>query len=302
MHTILWIVFAFIIAAFLFADLGYFNRKAHVVTNKSAIIQTIFWVVISIIYAGLIFVFIGHNEGAEFLSAYVTEKMLSVDNLFVIMLIFSFFKIRKEYHHRILFWGILGAIVFRGVFIGLGSVVIEHFHWILYFFGAFLVYTGIKLLTEKDEGEDNLEDKKTLKFIRKYFPFSYNDSGKFFVKENGKLCVTILFVTLFMVETTDIIFAVDSIPAAFSITQDPFIIFTSNMFAVMGLRALFFLVENVLQKFHLLQKGVSVVLLFIGTKMLLDIFHITISPIVSLIAILGALLGSLVLSVIFPKK
>lgn len=305
MQTILWIIFAVIIAGFLIADLGYFNRKAHKVTTKSAVIQTIFWVVISLIYAVLISVFLGYNQGAEFLSAYITEKMLSVDNLFVIMLIFGFFKIKQEYHHRVLFWGILGAIIFRGIFIGLGSVVIEHFHWILYIFGAFLVYTGLKLLKGDDDEEPDLNDNKVLNFAKKHLNIQLDEPTphtKFTFKLDGKRYFTILFLTLLMIETTDIIFAVDSIPAVFSITQDPFIVFTSNMFAVMGLRALFFLVENLLQKFHHLQKGVSVVLVFIGIKMLLDIVNISISPLISLGAIIVTLLSSLILSVLLPQN
>jgi tellurite resistance protein TerC len=299
----LFILFGLIIVGFLILDLGFFDRKAHVVGVKSALIQSIFWVVLSLIFAALVFVFVGHDKGAEFLSAYLTEKMLSVDNLFVIMLIFSFFKLEEKYHHKVLFWGILGAILFRGIFITMGAIVIHQFYWILYVFGALLVYTGIKLFSEKKEEHVDFENKKIVKLAKKYLRFSTNHhNGQFIVKEQGKFYFTLLFMIVLIVETTDILFAVDSIPAAFSISQDSFIIYTSNIFAVMGLRALFFLVENILHKFHHLQKGLSFILIFIGAKMLAGIFGLHISSVVSLIVILVALGLSLILSVIFPKK
>lgn len=299
----LFILFGVIIVGFLILDLGFFDRKAHVIGFKSALIQSVFWVVLSLIFAALVFVFVGHEKGAEFLSAYLTEKMLSVDNLFVIMLIFSFFKLEEKYHHKALFWGILGAIVFRGIFITMGSVIISQFYWILYVFGALLVYTGIKLFSEKKEEHIDFENKIIVRLAKKYLRFSTNHhEGKFVVKEKGKFYLTSLFLIVLIVEATDVLFAVDSIPAAFSISQDNFIVYTSNIFAVMGLRALFFLVENVLHKFHHLQKGLSFILIFIGAKMLSGIFGIHISSITSLIVILIALGLSLLLSVIFPKK
>jgi len=237
------------------------------------------------------------------MSAYVVEKMLSVDNLFVIMLIFSFFKLDEKYHHRVLFWGILGAVFFRAIFIVLGAFIISQFHWVMYIFGAILVYTGIKLFKDKKEEHIDFEKNIVFRFAKKYLPFTVNHhNGKFFVREQGKLHVTMLFMILLLVEVTDIIFAVDSIPAAFAITQDPFIVFTSNIFAVMGLRALFFLLQNVLHKFHHLQKGLSFVLIFIGAKMLLTFFGIHFLPLISFSIIIAALGISLLLSVIFPKK
>lgn len=299
----LFLLFGLIIAGFMVFDLGFFDRKAHVVGFKSALIQSIFWVTISLLFAALVFVFVGHDKGAEFLSAYLTEKMLSVDNLFVIMLIFSFFSLEEKYHHKVLFWGILGAVVFRGIFITMGALVIRQFYWILYVFGAILVYTGIKLFSQKKEEHVDFENKKIVKLAKKYLRFSTNHhGGKFMVKENGKRYFTLLFMIILIVETTDILFAVDSIPAAFSISQDTFIVYTSNIFAVMGLRALFFLVENILHRFHHLQKGLSFILIFIGVKMLLGIFGLHISSIMSLAVILVALGASLVLSVVFPKK
>lgn len=303
MQNYLFLVFVLTIVGFLVADLGFFNRKAHKVGAKSALIQSIFWVAISFAFAFLIFLFISKEAATEFMSAYVTEKMLSVDNLFVIMLLFNFFKLEEEYHHKVLFWGILGAVVFRGIFITAGAFMISQFHWILYIFGVILVFTGIKLFFDKKEEHIDFHKNKTLRFAQKFLPFTTNHhGGKFMVKEHGKWLFTLLFMIVLLVETTDIIFAVDSIPAAFAISQDPFIVFTSNIFAVMGLRALFFLIENVLHKFHHLQKGLSFILIFVGVKMLLGIFDIHLDSLVSFAVIMAALGLSLILSVVFPKK
>ncbi len=299
----LFILFWVIVIGFLVADLGYFNRRAHAIGPKSALIQSIFWVAISFCFAFLILLFLGSEKATSFISAYVVEKMLSVDNLFVIMLIFSFFKLDEKYHHRVLFWGILGAVFFRAIFIVLGAFIISQFHWVMYIFGAILLYTGIKLFKDKKEEHIDFEKNLVFRFVKKYLPFTINHhNGKFFVREQGKLHLTMLFMILLLVEATDIIFAVDSIPAAFSITQDPFIVFTSNIFAVMGLRSLFFLLQNVLHKFHHLQKGLSFVLIFIGAKMLLTFFDIHFSPLISFSIIMSVLGLSLLLSVIFPKK
>lgn len=299
----LFILFCIIIGGFLVADLGYFNRRAHKIQPKSALIQSLFWVAIAFGFAFLILLFEGKELAAEFMSAYVTEKMLSVDNLFVIMLIFSFFKLEEKYYHKVLFWGILGAIIFRAVFIGVGAYIIGQFSWVLYIFGAILIYTGIKLFNDKKEEHIDFEKNGIVRFAKKILPFSTTyHGGKFTIRENGKFYFTILFMIVLLVESTDIIFAVDSIPAAFAITQDPFIVFTSNVFAIMGLRALFFLLENVLHKFHHLQKGLSFILVFIGLKMLAGIFHIHISSLTSFLIIMSALGLSLILSVIYPKK
>jgi len=300
---ILLAILAITVVGFLVADLGFFNRTAHKIAFKAALLQSLFWIGVSLVYAIFVYVLIGADSSTQFLTAYVTEKMLSVDNLFVILLIFNFFKLEEKYHHRVLFWGILGAIVFRGLFILTGSIIIEQFHWVLYIFGAILLYTGFKLLRDKKEEHVNFHDSKVLKFARKFLPFTTNHhQGKFFVREQGKLHATILFAIILLVESTDVIFAIDSIPAAFSISQDPFIVFTSNIFAIMGLRALFFLIEHVIHKFHHLQKALSFILIFIGSKMLLGIFHIHIDSIVSFGVIIGALVVALILSVVFPKK
>jgi tellurite resistance protein TerC len=303
MQTILSILFGVVVVGFLVADLGFFNKKSHKIAFKPALYQSIFWVGISLFFGLLIYLFIDKNTAVEFLSAYVTEKMLSVDNLFVIMLIFSYFKLDEKYHHRALFWGILGAIVFRAIFIGLGAFIIGQFSWVLYIFGAILIYTGIKLFADKKEEHVDFEKSRVVRFARKVLPFTTSHhAGKFTLVEGGKRKFTVLFLIVLLVESTDIIFAVDSIPAAFAITQNPFIVFTSNIFAVMGLRALFFLLEGVLHKFHHLQKGLSFILVFIGAKMLLGIFHFHLPPLISFGVIMFALGGSLLLSVLFPKK
>jgi tellurite resistance protein TerC len=302
-HLILWGVFAAVIVGFLVVDLGYFNRQAHRVSVKSAVIQSLFWLTMAMLYVGLIAFTLGHVPAAEFVSAYFTEKMLSVDNLFVILLLFRFFKLSEKYHHRVLFWGILGAVVFRGVFIGLGAVVVEHFHFVLYLFGALLIYTGLKLLFGKEEDHADFENNRVLKAFRRYLPFVPDDGeGKFVVRRHGKLFFTLMAIVLVLIETTDIVFAVDSIPAVFAITQNPLIVFTSNIFAIMGLRALFFLVEGFIAKFKYLQTGVSFVLLFIGAKMLIAIFGVHIPSLVSLAVVLGTLVLSVVISLLKPEK
>lgn len=317
---ILFIVFIFIVIGFLIFDLGFLNRNPHKVSMKSASWQSLFWVSISIFYAGLIYFFVGHELSAEFLSAYLTEKMLSVDNLFVIMLIFRYFKLDEALYHRVLYWGILGAVIFRGIFITAGVAIVSLFHWVLYIFGAILVYTGVKLFLKKDDDDDDFQENRFYKFIVKFLPISKSKKvgNKFFVYEyqNKKTSglgwtfeekgyawrVTPLFLILLLVETTDIIFAFDSIPAVFAISQNWFIIFTSNIFAIMGLRALFFLVEAILRKFRFLQQGISFVLIFIGAKMLVEFFHVEISSLVSLAVIVVTLFISFVASVLLPEK
>lgn len=302
-QTILSILFGVVVIGFLIADLGFFNKKSHKIGFKPALYQSIFWIAISVIFGVLIAVFMDKNTAIEFFSAYVTEKMLSVDNLFVIMLIFSYFKLDEKYHHRVLFWGILGAILFRVLFILAGSYIINQFHWVLYIFGAVLLYTGFKLLLVKKEEHIDFNDSKVIKFLHKILPFTdSHHGGKFFVREKGKLYFTSLFMIVALVEVTDIIFAVDSIPAVFSISQNLFVVFTSNIFAILGLRALFFLLEHVLHRFHHLQKGLSVILIFIGMKMLLGIIGVHISSLVSFGVIMFALGFSILLSYMFPKE
>ncbi len=301
---ILFGVFGVVIVLFLIVDLGVFHKKHQKVSQREALLQSIFWVLVSCAYGALIY-FYGEGPGAtlEFFSAYVTEKALSVDNIFVILLILRYFNVKEEYYHNILFWGILGAIVFRAVFIFVGALLISEFHWILYIFGVFLVYSGIKLFSDEDDMEIEPEKNPLLKMTRKIFPMTSTDEGgKFWLRKNGKLLFTPLFLVIILIESTDLIFAVDSIPAAFAITQNEFVIYTSNIFAVMGLRAMFFLLANILDRFYLLQKGLSVVLIFIGAKMLAEIIDVHIPIFLSFSVIIGALVLAIVLSLMFPKE
>jgi tellurite resistance protein TerC len=297
-------VFGVVIILFLVVDLGLFHKKHQKVSQREAILQSLFWVFVSVCYGMLIY-FYGEGPAAtlEFFSAYVTEKALSVDNIFVILLILKYFKVKEEYYHNVLFWGILGAIVFRAIFIFVGAMLIQEFHWILYIFGVFLVYSGIKLFSGEDDMDIEPEKNPLLKAAKKILPMSSTDKGgKFWLRENGKLLFTPLFLVIILIESTDLIFAVDSIPAAFAITQNEFVIYTSNIFAVMGLRAMFFLLANVLDKFYLLQKGLSVVLTFIGAKMLAEIIDLHIPTFLSFGIILGALTVAIVGSLMFPQK
>jgi tellurite resistance protein TerC len=298
-------VFGIIILGFLAIDLGLFRRRAAKVSFTSALYQSIFWVILSLLFAGLIYIFQSPELSYQFLSAYVTEKILSVDNLFVILLVFTFFNLEEKYYHKVLFWGILGAIVMRAVFIGLGSVLVSEFHWILYIFGAILLWSGIKLFLSKDDDDEHIdfERNKIVRLARKFLPFTTAPHhGKFSIIEDGKRVFTTLFLIVIVVEATDLIFAVDSIPAVFAISQDPFIVYTSNIFAIMGLRAMFFLLENIMHKFHHLSKALSFILIFIGLKMLGGIIDIHISSLLSFIIIVAALTLSVLTSLTFPKR
>ncbi|MEQ9287277.1 MAG: TerC family protein [Cyclobacteriaceae bacterium] len=303
-EMLLFGIFGVVILLFLVVDLGLVHKKAHKISQKDALIQTIFWVAVSVVFGLLIYFFAGGPKDAlEFFSAYVTEKALSVDNIFVILLILRYFNVKEEYYHDILFWGILGAIVFRAVFIFLGALLIGEFHWILYIFGAFLIYSGIKIFKEEDDMEIEPEKNPLIKLVRKVLPVSEKGrDGKFLFMENGKLWFTPLFIVIVLIESTDLIFAVDSIPAVFAISQNEFVIYTSNIFAIMGLRAMFFLLANVLDKFYLLQKGLSFVLIFIGAKMLAELIDLHIPIFLSFGLIIGALVVAIVLSLMFPRE
>jgi tellurite resistance protein TerC len=243
------------------------------------------------------------TEGAvQYFSAYLTEYALSVDNIFVILLILKYFKVNEAYYHKILFWGILGAIVFRGVFIFVGALIIQQFHWALYIFGVLLIYSGIRIYFEDGDEKIDPEKNPILRFCKRYLPMSHHDhGGNFVIREKGKMLFTPLFLVIVLIETTDLIFAVDSIPAAFAITQNPFLIYTSNIFAVMGLRAMFFLLAGIIDKFYLLQKGLSIILFFIGAKMLLDIWHIEVNVYLSFTVIIVTLTLSIIFSVLIPR-
>jgi tellurite resistance protein TerC len=305
METILFGVFALVIAIFLIIDLGFFNKKAHKISTKSALYQSIFWVMISSVFGYLIYYYDegGFTASIEFFSTYLTEYALSVDNIFVILLILRYFAVKEEYFHTILFWGILGAVVFRGVFIFAVATFITQFHWILYIFGVFLIYSGIKIYFEDSDEKIEPEKNPILRLCKKYLPMTQDElGGKFMGIVNGKRMFTPLFLVVVLVETTDLVFAVDSIPAAFAITQNEFLIYTSNIFAVMGLRAMFFLLAGIIDKFYLLQKGLSIILFFIGAKMLLDIVDYEIAPTLSFTVIIVTLTFSIILSVVVPEK
>jgi tellurite resistance protein TerC len=265
----LWAAFLAAIIFLLALDLGVFNRKAHVVSTREALAWSVFWVVLSLAFNGLVYRWFGAERALEFLSAYVIEKALSVDNLFVFIVIFRYMGVRPAIMHRVLFAGIVGALVLRGVFIIVGIELIERFQWLLYLFGAFLIYTGGKLLFAGDDEMDPAEN-TTYKLARRLLPLTRGYHGSnFFVREDGRLHATPLFIVLLMVETSDVVFALDSIPAVFGISRDPFIVFTSNVCAVMGLRAMFFLLQNVLDRFSYLKYGLGLTLSFVGVKMVI---------------------------------
>ena len=307
-ETILFGVFALVIVVFLLVDLGVLNKTAHKITTRSALIQSVFWVLVSTLFGYLVYLFDDSVDGGtdallEYFSAYLTEYALSVDNIFVILLILKYFSVKEEYYHKVLFWGILGAVFFRGVFIFVGAYLIAQFHWILYIFGVFLIYSGIKIYFEDSDEKIDPEKNPIMRFCRAYLPISPDEhGGTFMFKSNGKFFFTPLFLVIILIETTDLIFAVDSIPAAFAITQNEFLIYTSNIFAVLGLRAMFFLLAGIIDKFYLLQKGLSIILFFIGAKMLLEIIHFEIPVVLSFTVIILTLTMSVIFSVIIPKK
>jgi tellurite resistance protein TerC len=297
-----WVGFNVLVLGLLLLDLFVFHREAHEVKPKEAAAWSVFWVVLSLLFNAFVFWQFGHQAGVEFLTGYLIEKSLSVDNLFVFVMVFSYFRVPARYQHRVLFWGIIGALILRAILIGVGAYLIAQFEWMIYLFGAFLVYTGIRMSLEKETAIE-VEANPLIKVLRKVLPITnrYHDQS-FLVSEGGKWVATPLLVVLVMVESTDVIFALDSIPAIFAVTKNPFIVYTSNIFAILGLRALYFLLANVIDKFHLLKYGLSIVLTYIGMKMIVTAFDIHIDTLISL-AIVGAVLTlSIVLSLLFPQK
>ena len=303
-EKVLFGVFAAIIITFLLLDLGVFHKQDRKTTTKSALIQSIFWVFISTLFGVFIYYYEprGVDAAFEYFSAYLTEYALSVDNIFVILLILKYFTVKEEYYHKILFWGILGAVFFRGIFIFVGALLIEKFEWILYILGVLLIYSGIKIYFEDSDEKIDPEKNPIMRLCKKYLPMTSDDHGGKFLITKPRLLFTPLFLVVVLIETTDLIFAVDSIPAAFAITTNPFLIYTSNIFAVLGLRAMFFMLAGIIDKFYLLQKGLSIILFFIGTKMLLGIFDIHIPVELSFTVIVVTLALSIIFSVLIPKK
>lgn len=290
------------VLVFLALDLGVFHRVAHVVKFREALAWTALWFTIAMAFAGLIKVNRPPGEAIEFVTGYIIELSLSMDNVFVIALIFAYFRVPLALQHRVLFWGIMGALIMRGVMIGAGSALIQQFHWLLYVMGAFLIFTGVKMLFVDDDGvhpEQNL----FIRLARKFFPVTQAFDGERFVTRlNGRAALTPLALVLLMVETTDLIFAVDSIPAIFAVTQKPFIIFTSNVFAILGLRSLYFVLAGAIGFFRYLKIGLSIVLVFIGVKMLLGIWDIHIRSGISLAIVLGIIFVSMAASIVAARR
>lgn len=300
--TWLWVGFSLFILVMLSLDLGLFNRKAHIIKYREAATWSAVWVTLAVVFSALVFWYLGTTKGLEFLTGYLIELSLSVDNLFVFLLIFSYFKVPARFQHRVLFWGVMGALVMRLTMIFIGAALLNRFHWIIYIFGGFLVYTGIKMFRQEDT-DIQPENNPAVRLVTRYIPISHEyDEQKFFTRINGKLTGTLLLLVLVIVEVTDLVFAVDSIPAIFAITRDPFIVYTSNVFAILGLRSMYFLLAGVVEKFHYLKTGLAIVLTFIGVKMLvvaLD-FHIPIW--LSLVFVAVVLFSSVAASMIWTKE
>lgn len=297
----LWVAFNIFVIIMLALDLGVFHRRAHVIKVKEALGWSAFWIALSLLFNLGIYFWRGPETALTFLAGYLIEKSLSVDNIFVFILILSYFGVAAMYQHKVLFWGILGALIMRAIFIAAGITLIRNFHWIIYIFGAFLIFTGAKMSFQKEK-EIHPENNPILRLFRRFMPISdkYVD-GKFFVKKGSRYMATPLFVVLLVVETTDVLFAVDSIPAVFAITLDPFIVYTSNVFAILGLRALYFALAGIMQLFHYLQYGLSMILVFVGAKMIIsNFYHIPIGVALGTIAAILAI--SVLASLLFPNK
>ena len=297
-EQITYLVFGIVVLVALVFDLGLMSKKSSEITMKKALVQTIFWVSLALAFFVFIWFEDGRTPAIEYLSAYLMEWSLSIDNIFVFILIFSFFGVKTQYVPRALLIGIILAIVFRIIFISVGIVLIERFHWLLYVFGALLLYTGIKMFTAKHNEETDMSQNVVYKFLQRILPLvSHDGEGKYVIRQDGKRYYTSMFVVIIMLATTDIIFALDSIPAVFAISQNRMVVYTSNIFAVLGLRSLFFLLKGAVNKFAYLQQGIAIVLVFIGLKMLAEIFHFKVPVYVSLLVIVGCISASVVYSI-----
>jgi tellurite resistance protein TerC len=296
----LWGGFTAFVLAMLALDLGVFHRKAHEVSVREAGTWSAVWIGLALAFGAGVYHFMGQDAGLQFFTGYLIEKALSVDNIFVFVLVFSYFRVPSHYQHRVLFWGILGALVMRGAMIAAGAALLERFHWILYVFGAFLVITGIRMATQRAAAIDPASS-PVLRLVRRLMPVTDGYRGqRFFVREAGRRVATPLFVVLALVETTDLIFAVDSIPAVFAVTTDPFLVFTSNVLAILGLRSLYFLLAGVIHRFHHLKTGLAAVLVFVGAKMLLA--EVVAVPVGVSLGVIALVLGtSVVASLLVPK-
>ena len=294
-----WILFYALVIVMLYADLKLFGRKGqHEVSIGEALKMTAVWIIVSLIFCGGIWHFENTDKAMEFLAGYLIEKSLSMDNLFVFLMLFSFFGVQRKYQHEVLFWGIFGALILRSIFIFAGAAMVQKFDWILGVFGVFLIYTGIKMFSHKDDVSVDPSKNIFVKLFKKFFPVTDQmHEDKFFIIENGKRLATPLFIALLVIETTDVAFAVDSIPAVFSVSRDPFIVLTSNIFAILGLRALYFALAAIAQYFAYLKYGLGIILSFVGVKMLLDLFGVYDVPTwMSLLIIFGVLVLSMLAS------
>jgi tellurite resistance protein TerC len=299
-QLVFWILFNLFVVAMLVLDLGVFHRRAHTVKFREALLWSAMWIALAAGFAVLVYFWHGRTSALEFVTGYVIELSLSVDNLFVFLLIFRFFRVPSVHQHKVLFWGILGALIMRGVFILAGVGLMRRFHWIVYVFGALLVYSGIKLFFQ-EETEIHPEKNPVLKLFRRWILVTKDYEGnKFFVRRAG-LYATPLLIVLLVVETTDLLFAVDSIPAILAITIDAFIVYTSNVFAILGLRSMYFALSGMMEMFHYLHYGLSVVLMFVGAKMLVSHYY-DIPTHIALAVVAGVLAISIVLSMMFPRK
>jgi tellurite resistance protein TerC len=298
---ILWAGFNLFVLGMLALDLGVFHKRSEEITVKNALGWTAVWITLAMCFNFFIYSYFGKQQAIEFFTGYIIEKSLSVDNIFVIIMIFSYFQVPPSYQHKVLFWGILGALVMRVIFIFAGIELIHRFHWLIYIFGGFLIITGIRMVIAR-ETEIHPEKNPLVRLFRKIFPVTTSFEGdNFFVRLNGKLWATPLFVVVILIETTDLIFAVDSIPAILAITEDPFIVYTSNVFAILGLRSLYFALSGIEKYFHYLKYGLATILVFVGVKMCIaDYYKIPIE--LSLGIIVSVLIISILASVIFPKK
>lgn len=296
-----WLLFNAFVLLMLAVDLFVFNRKNHVVTLRESLTWTAVWVAVSLVFFAGLWWQAGREPALEYLTGYLVEKSLSADNIFVFLLIFRYFAVPNRYQHRILFWGVVGALVMRFVFIFAGVALISQFHGILYVFGAFLLYSGIKMARNKDQ-EVHPDQNPVVRLFKRVMPVTEGDGeGKLFTRENGRLVATRLFIVLLVIETSDLLFAVDSIPAILAITQDTFLVYSSNVFAILGLRALYFALADVMERFHHLHYGLSGILIFIGIKMLLiDLWHVPVE--LSLAVIVALLAGSIITSLKFPPR
>jgi tellurite resistance protein TerC len=302
-RQVTYLIFGAALILALVFDLGLLSKKGAVVTLRKALVQTFFWVVLALGFGVFIFMYDGQQKALEYLSAYLMEWSLSIDNIFVFILIFSFLKINEKFFGRVLLIGILLAVIFRIIFITAGIELVSRFSWLLYIFGAILIYTGLTMFFTKDEEENDLEKNSVYRFLKRFLPLVPEDgNGKLTIRQNGKKYYTTIFVVIILLATTDIIFALDSIPAVFGITQDRLIIYTSNIFAVLGLRSLFFLLRGAVDKFRFLQKGIATVLVFVGLKMTSELIHVKVPTLVSLIFIVVCIGGSILISMIWNKK